>query len=253
MFDNDELNGIFEWDPRELDQFAEKHQYTFSMEELSEDEFLEIRQSLTDPGPTWIGPMGNGSVAGDGQQNFGLYGVQINSIWQSIEALDLEIESIRIVDTTFTIPCDMDGNSVCDADDIDTWTVAKLEGDPDPKFDLDGNGVLDEADYDILIHDLFETYIGDTDLNHEFDSADFVAAFVAGKYETGEEAGWAIGDWNADLIFDSGDFVAAFVDGGYEQGMYVPDNGVNAVPEPSSILLLSMAMLALAARSRRTR
>ncbi len=56
-------------------------------------------------------------------------------------------------------------------------------------------------------------------------------------------AGWAEGDWNADLVFDSGDFVAAFVDGGYEQGLF--PGAVQAVPEPSAIVLLLLGIACL--------
>ena len=50
-----------------------------------------------------------------------------------------------------------------------------------------------------------------------FNSSDMAQVFAAGKYETGQEAGWADGDWNGDGIFDSSDMVTAFVDGGYEK------------------------------------
>ena len=55
--------------------------------------------------------------------------------------------------------------------------------------------------------------------------------FATGKYETGQEAGWAEGNWNGDGVFDSSDMVRAFVDGGYEKG---PRMDAAAVPEPMS-------------------
>ena len=61
-------------------------------------------------------------------------------------------------------------------------------------------------------------WVGDTNLDGEFNSGDLVQVFVAGKYETGETATWGEGDWTGDQLFDSGDMVAAFVAGGYEQG-----------------------------------
>ena len=52
------------------------------------------------------------------------------------------------------------------------------------------------------------------------------------------------GDWpdlvNGDRKFGSGDMVAAFAAGGYEKGLR-PATGVNAVPEPSGIVLVVTA------------
>jgi hypothetical protein len=71
--------------------------------------------------------------------------------------------------------------------------------------------------------------------------------FAAGKYETGEEAGWANGDWNGDGFFSSRDMVAAFVDGGYEMG---PRTDAAAVPEPTSAVLLLGSLIFIATRRR---
>ena len=90
----------------------------------------------------------------------------------------------------------------------------------------------------IWVNDLKGTWIGDANLDMEFNSSDMVQAFVRGKYETGEHAGWEDGDWNGDTQFGSGDMVAAFVAGGYEQGAKPAVVGV--VPEPSSVVLVLM-------------
>jgi hypothetical protein len=82
------------------------------------------------------------------------------------------------------------------------------------------------------------------------DSSDMVQVFAAGKYETGEDAGWAEGDWDADGVFNSSDMVTAFADGGYEKG---PRVGAVAVPEPTSVLLLVMGLIAVTTRSPRRR
>ena len=91
---------------------------------------------------------------------------------------------------------------------------------------------------------------GDSNRDGQFNSSDFVHVFVAGKYETGEDARWSEGDWNGDRLFDSLDFVVAFENGGYEQGLQAD---VAAVPEPATMaLLLTAACLLLLRRSRRS-
>ena len=144
---------------------------------------------------------------------------------------------------------DYNGNGELDAGDLDLQAVEIAGGQDPPEFDLTGDGLVNEDDRIFWLHDLKSTWVGDADLDGLFDSADFVAVFVEGLYETGEAAGWAQGDWNADLVFDSGDFVAAFVDGGYEIGAF--PGAVQAVPEPSSLVLALLSLVGLVGLARR--
>ena len=119
---------------------------------------------------------------------------------------------------------------------IDELTAAINAGLTDAKFDLDNNGSVDAADRTAWVTVLNNTYFGDSNLDGEFNSSDFVTVFGAGEYED-ETAGnslWAEGDWNGDGDFNSGDFVLAFSGGGYEKGPRAPQ----AVPEPAAIWLL---------------
>ncbi len=104
------------------------------------------------------------------------------------------------------------------------------------------HGIYDHrpADGDGYIFDItgVETWIGDSNLDGEFNSTDFVAVFKAGLYESDSGgATWMTGDWDGDGRFDSSDFVLAFSDGGYEQGP------ISVVPEPVNVPLLVACLL----------
>ena len=127
------------------------------------------------------------------------------------------------------IPGDFTRNGVLDVDDINMI----VEGANDALLDLTGDGMTDKDDRAFWATELFGTYVGDADLDGEFNSSDFIAVFQAGKYESGVEAGWNEGDWDGNGVFDGGDFITAFQDGGYEQG---PRAGVSAVTETSGLI-----------------
>ena len=146
---------------------------------------------------------------------------------------------------------DYNQDGVLDAVDIDLQSaeMKKPEGEQDlAMYDHNEDDRVNEADRTIWVKDLKGTWVGDSNFDREFNSGDLVAVFAAGKYETGEMAGWAQGDWDGDMVFDSGDLVAAFSDGGYEQG---EPPAVAAVPEPSSLVLALLSLMGLIGVSRR--
>jgi hypothetical protein len=143
---------------------------------------------------------------------------------------------------------DYNNDGVADVLDIDLQANAMKTPDQNlDVYDENGDGMVDGADRQIWIKTHARggvgTWVGDSDLNGEFNSGDLVAVFAAGKYETGEMATWAQGDWDGDMAFGSGDLVAAFSDGGYELGSFPP--AVAAVPEPSSLVLALLSVMGL--------
>jgi hypothetical protein len=152
----------------------------------------------------------------------------------SLAAAFDDISSVSLV-----LPGDYNRNRTLDVGDLDLQADAIVMGNNPPEYDLTGDGLVNTDDRVFWVHELKSTWFGDADLDGEFDSADLIRAFVAGKYETGEKAGWAEGDWNGNGTFDSSDMVAAFVDGGYEQGLRTD---AVAMPEPGGWLLLIMGV-----------
>ena len=145
----------------------------------------------------------------------------------------------KFLTITSRLPGDFNADDVLDVQDIDLLTAESASGDNDPAFDLYADLQVDQADISMWAKDLRQTWIGDADVDGEFNSADLVKVFTAGKYEAEATAVWSEGDWTGDGVFDSGDLVAAFTDAGYEQGPVV----AAAVPEPNAWYAVGIALL----------
>jgi hypothetical protein len=145
---------------------------------------------------------------------------------------------------------DANDDGVIDVADLDLFSAAIRAGRTESYWDVDGSGALDQADLHYVVHDILQTWIGDVDLNGQFNSDDFVQVFVAGQYEdtVAGNSTWATGDWNGDGDFTSSDMVVAFVDGGYEQG---PRPNVVAVPEPNGLSWMLFCLCFARLRRRR--
>ena len=157
----------------------------------------------------------------------------------SKETLDLEtilgddegqFSPSLVIEVGSTVPGDFNNNGTLDVADINSLTLESASGDDDPAFDVNSDGAVNSKDVAFWARELANTWIGDSNLDLEFNSGDLVQVFSAGKYEQLVEAVWAEGDWNGDGRFDSGDLVEAFVGGGYEKG---PRPALAAVPEPT--------------------
>ena len=147
-------------------------------------------------------------------------------------------------------PGDFNGDGVLGIDDLNLISSEIALGGTDPRYDVDQSGVVDLADRQHWVTDMKRTWIGDSNLDGVFDSADLIAIFSADEYEDGiaQNSSWSTGDWNGDGEFDSSDLIAAFNEGGYEAGRR---SAVSAVPEPSSVVLLACSVLVLSCRRSR--
>jgi hypothetical protein len=147
---------------------------------------------------------------------------------------------------------DFNDNGDLDANDLDLLGEQQRTDTPDLSFDLNSDGTVNTDDRDLWVTsaDYKYTWMGDADLNGEFNSSDLVSVLAAGTYEADVLALWSTGDFDGDGRAQSSDLVAALAGGGYEAG---PRAAVAAVPEPATATLMVLAALPAMALRRRGR
>lgn len=146
--------------------------------------------------------------------------------------------------TDSSVTGEFTGDGLLTLDDVEALHTEILAETNNVLFDLNYDGFVDPTDLAIWSVDLARTYAGDVNVDGEFNTADLTAVFSAGEYEDGitKNSTWATGDWNGDGEFDSSDLVVALSQGGFEQG---PRLSLAAVPEPASLSLLTISVLAM--------
>jgi hypothetical protein len=161
------------------------------------------------------------------------------------EEIQAAFESV----TSPSLPGDFNANGQLDVDDINQLSAVVRAGTNDVGFDLNGDNIVNGADRVIWIDDLRNTWSGDSNLDGEFNSSDFVVVFTAGEFEDSVplNSTWETGDWNGDGDFTTNDFVIAFQAAGYEQGQRVAGQ---AVPEPSGTVWAIILLCSTGLRSR---
>jgi hypothetical protein len=209
---------------------------------------LEAEQEFG-PGDVNDAPLAIGNRLNDTQPVYGL----IDDLGLFNRALDEgELASLMAQGLSETLGLssltgDFDGSGALDLADIDDLTAQSAGGTNPLEYDLNADTLVNDADVKTWVSDLYGSWIGDADLNGEFNSSDLVVVLAAGTYEADVAAVWSTGDFNGDGRASSTDLVAALADGGYESG---PRPAVAAVPEPASngLLLISGVVIGLIRR-----
>jgi hypothetical protein len=145
---------------------------------------------------------------------------------------------------------DFDSNGLLNAADIDDLTGQSAGATNPAEYDLNNDALVNEADINTWVKDVFGSWVGDADLNGEFNSSDLIVVLASGTYESDVASVWSTGDFNGDGRTNSSDLVAALADGGYEVG---PRAAVMAVPEPACNLLMGIFAAIALMKSRRSR
>ena len=159
-----------------------------------------------------------------------------------IESNDPYAMTLLVVPDTRT--GDFDGDGDIDADDIDALGAAITAGSTDLVFDMDGNGLVELADFDLHVTTLVDTLIGegsgtmfgDFNLDGLVDLIDL--AVIGEQYGVG--TGWATGDSNGDALVDLIDLAAIGENYGFA--------ATAPIPEPATMTLLGLGAVALIRR-----
>ncbi|MCA9147699.1 MAG: VCBS repeat-containing protein [Planctomycetales bacterium] len=99
--------------------------------------------------------------------------------------------------------------------DVDSLTNAIDQQINSREYDWDLDGRTDANDLRYLVQNVFQSSIGDANLDGIFNSSDLVQVLAAGEYEDTVEnnSTWDRGDWNGDREFNTADLVFAFAYG----------------------------------------
>ena len=115
------------------------------------------------------------------------------------------------VSSTPSLLGDVNLDGHLDTADIDDMFAVIAADSNDLQYDLDQNGSVESADIDYLITTIFQTTLGDTDLDGDVDTGYMTRAIIGFNGAGGTGKGWADGDTNGDGDVDTGDLTTAII------------------------------------------
>src|SRR5690606_17944184 len=86
-----------------------------------------------------------------------------------------EIRTLYEMDPVVGMPGDFNGDNVLDAADIDDLSGQAASAANPSAYDLTGDSLVDVADVSYWVKDLYNSWIGDANLDGQFNSSDLVA------------------------------------------------------------------------------
>ncbi len=165
--------------------------------------------------------------------------------------IDLDAGAAYLFELPPTVEGDFNRDGRIDVIDIDLLTDATRGKIHPGGFDLNGDERVDQSDRTVWVEQIANTFFGDSNLDGEFDTADFVLVLQGGVYEDGvaDNARWDTGDWDGNGEFDTSDLVLVLQGGAYERGPRLTARAM--VPEPGSMGLVLFAAATLVGFLRR--
>ena len=116
------------------------------------------------------------------------------------------------------------------------------------QYDLNGNGAVNQADVDYLVHTILHTNYGDANLDGRVDYPDIQTVL---NNWLATDAGWAKGDFNGDGVVNNADLQLVldnWMSTSFSSSVML-GSGMESAPKPTSLALLAAgAVLALRRR-----
>ena len=168
---------------------------------------------------------------------------EILSVAEDVSGFDIQFD--QNVQTFFDISelviipptaCDLNGDTQCDAHDIDALTEVVRSEVYESSFDLNEDQSVNHEDRRIWVEDLVNTSFGDANLDGKVDSSDLNQ--LALNWQDTNVSSWSMGDFGGDGRVSSSDLNDLALN--WQKGVVV----ASAVPEPSGRLLVLFGIFA---------
>ena len=139
-----------------------------------------------------------------------------NRIGMGVAPRTIELLENRRVLACAVPDYDFDSAGTIDANDIELLSQAVRDASVDLTFDVNGDGLVSQADRLRWLQDCESTY-GDTNIDGTFDFDDSDNLNVNDAYEMNVNATWEEGDFNGDARFDRYDVISTLQVGGFSE------------------------------------